>query len=1065
MKKAALTLSTAWLILITGAAAFETSLPLVTHADWATATASPSIRTLGVMSTDDLDTLPAVTLEDALDAPELVWENDPIAPWQGVLRNPPSDDVVISPPLAMNQRSTLATTVTGPGVFSFRAIVYQGSGGVMFRVGNQFGYFAAFEENDRFTIPILGSTPVHIEWTVGGSGYDSWSATRLLLNEVKWLPHSISQLAEALDTPTAVTWSTYPQRPFTGRPHPQAKNGTAAYIALKPGEESWLEATVDGPGRFDFWLREGAGGPLPGYGGPWNYWSLTIDGVRAEISGTQWPEQWITAAGSHRIRLTFRHPLGTGAEWITGAVDDVTWLPLTPISLAQASGLTQQFWQTSTGQPAQGFNEAGRAAGPAIVMNPARWQTSWTQTLVSGPCELSWDSELLLQSGDSTARLEVNGAIITALERHDWQRMRLSLPRGIHAVRWVYERAPRREYDRQDEATLFSQVWKISGMRLQQGVSSLAQAVDEDSLHALEIGDAGGQRVVAGLTDYWESGLGASLYFFDPKQTGKMTVSYLQGGPGWSQQSESQTAVPPPATSGTWVTHASILKPGRHSKWTFDPGVPIPGTITLPKLDSLKLKVGSAVGLAASMESLEPVTSSQWLGITDRRAPVGRDYAWSLLNRNYSAASASMTLVGPATVSYRWKKQGPGKLLLRLNGAVLPVPPPGEEWTKVEFTIGSGSHSLSWSHTLGTLPPPFQFPYYYTSLGSPPSEAWLDGMLVQLTTPTSLTAAGTVDGSPLLSSSTTGPLSVPWQPTFYRDADGTWTGGLRSAGGGVKLDAEVSGPAVLEFSGRCFQGDGVSSARRTPRSVVIINYPGGDFWRTIGHRLIVEIDGVIRLQLDADTSEAWSSHSVHIPKGLHTISFSLMAIRSSWFGDSLQHTTDMDMQAWVADLNLISPSEHYAKWALRQRVAESPLNKDGDDADADGSSNFMEYSFSTNPFNAASRPFPLTIEMGKAITRSIIQNSLENLTDGVITVTSSIYPYLKVPYLPPHVSGVIESSEDLISWQIEPDEVLRYPPLSSGFVGSLIPESTSTYYTRGITIDTPKRYYRLAIQK
>ncbi|MFM2199023.1 MAG: hypothetical protein RLZZ505_2455 [Verrucomicrobiota bacterium] len=994
---------------------------------------------------------PIVSVTDALDASGVVWENDPVLPWVGTLRSPPADDLVVSPAVALDQSTTLATTLTGPGEFSFDWSYLHGSGDVELWVAGRQIHYPIYNSDTRVTIPLLDSTPTRIEWIVRDNQGSSSPSSRLLLDHVVWNPHPLTALAEALDTSEAVAWSTHAQLPFTGRPHPDAKNGTAAYIALKPGEESWLEATVNGPGRFDFWLRDAAGVTLPGY--LWNYWSLSIDGVPVEISGHEWPQQWITGDGPHRIRLTFRHHTESGVEWITGAVDDVTWIPITQKSLAAASGLKSHLWHTGSRSPARGFSSSGRADDSAVVLNPLRGETSWAQTYVLGPCELSWDSALNRYIGDSTAQLIVNGARVTDFENHAWQRMRLSLPIGIHTVRWALKRNPATENDIPQQATKFSQVWQIGGMRLEKGLSPLALATDRASLYALETGDAGGRCVKQGAEDFWEPGLHTSLYFFHPSQTGKLTAKYQSAGAdgqGWLQRDETQPDSFLASSGSNWLWHKSVLHPGGFSKWTFDPrGIPA-AEVVYPRLDSLGFRTGLGVGLAEAIESPRQVISDSWIGRAHRNAPVGEDFAWSLLNRANSAASGKVILTGPAKVSYLWKIHGEGSLTLYLDGAQLPVPPPTDEWTKVEFSIATGKHTLEWSHVLG-FPPPAAASTLYAS------EACLDGLTLLSTPPVNLTAAGTWNGNPVLTSNTISPDFLPWLPAAYREANGSWTEAVRVVSGGRKLQTIVRGPAVIEFRARCFQRYLANSSQRVSSSSVVVIGPG---WDTVtkGHLLAVAVDNIDQIRVE-NSSGAWTSYALHVPAGIHQVTFRLMAVRSGSFSTFLEDATQPEIQAWVDDLQIQSSAKHYAQWATNQSLAITQSGK-ADDTDKDGISNFMEYAFGSDPRDSSSRPPDLAVVMHGP--RFLTTYPSTNPQQTFISA-NNFYLFLKIPYLPAHVSGVIESSEDMVNWSIEPTVILRYPPYPNSLLFTGTPVNTSSHHFQRIDESLPNRFYRIAI--
>ena len=988
----------------------------------------------------------AVTLGEALGAPDLDWINDPAHPWTGVAGPGLEGSMALSPPLVYGESAHIRTVVTGPGKISFRwKDLGAGRGNGEFWIDGQRRNESRWQDDNLVEFQLPGYLPVTLEWSITAWEWAEQPNEWVGVRDVSWDPSPAYPLGEALDAPAMVTWKTSPGIPFIGRDNEGAVNGTAAYVALKPGEESWLEATVNGPGLFDFWLRDAAGMHLPEY--LWNYWSLTIDGKPVAIGGTSWPAQWITGNGAHRIRLTFRHPAESGLEWIACAVDAVSWIPLTKTTLAKASGLNRNLWWTGNQNQAEGFTSIGRNGGPAVLLRAPAGKTCWVATMVTGPCELSWDSALGENGWADRPlySLEIDGVKTVPFDSHSWQRMRLTLPKGVHLVRWTCETpVPAEVSPPLVSPVAFDAVWRIGAVCVVRGITPLAQALDAPALFALESGDQGGCLVNAGPDDAWQPGPQTSLWFFDLTKTGKLTVRW--GRPdapcyGWTQQNAGWYQQQLWSDQPGWHDHISALYPGGFSRWTYAPEEGWDTPANPPLLLSLTFDARSAKTLENAIESPRALAPNGWFGISDRLARTGNDCAWSLLSRPGESHPVTLTLTGPARLSCWWKRTGPGTLRMSLDGGILPVPEPGAVWSKIEFAINPGTHVIEWTHTADAQ-----------TGDSTPGEAWLDGLQISRSTARSMAQAAALDPGLVLTSTSDTPEHLPWQPVSYREKDGTWAESVRAVSGSRLLRAMVTGPMVLEFRGRCFTGYPVTPQPhvRTSSSVnsVIVIGGGGMDPVPIGHFLAVEVGGNEELRIDANAMGAWQDGAVRVPEGQHEVTFRLMTrYRLSWW-ETITDSSISDLQGWVDDVRLISPSNRYAAWARAKNLPQ-PLAGPTADADGDGVSNFMEYTFGTDPLDRTSCPPPLKIAWSASRARAP-SNSL-----------------LQIPYLPSPASGTLQSSPDLIHWVTEPTPLLRYQPLASWWWvdinGNPSSYDTSSYHTITLPADIPQRFYRISI--
>lgn len=959
-----------------------------------------------------------VDLTEALDDPYLIWHSGPELPWAGTSREA-GDDFAVSPQLAAGEESRLATSVYGPGRIVFNWYTYGGGSGDSIRfLINGVPRDLVFVSPDQVSIEIPEPGPALLEWVA--SSLDG-TTLRIHLDQVLWTPYSPDRLNEALDSLPDVRWTTSAATPFTFNLDPGAHSGSSAGAAVPLGGEAWLEATVNGPGSFDFWLRPLADHEVPS--NPWDFWSLSVDGVPVVISGTSWNEQWITGSGPHKIRLTLRNPQGSGLDFAGGAVDLVTWNPAPTLPLTQAAGLPKQKWKTDSRNPAAGFSNGGRDGAPALLMRTLHNRSSWVQTVVKGPCLLSWDSHLRFNSdaGDSQVSLFVNGSRVLRLSEHEWQRMRLTLPAGSHTLRWVTE-----PWDEEQpppvagDPLAFDAVWRLSGMTLVKGIGPLSDALDAPGIFALEIGDEGGSLVMEGGQDVWEIGTHAELYFFSPAKTGPLSLRW--GRPdvpsgGLVQSDHEGSSETYSNSEAGWTEAIAMLAPGTHSRWTYDPE----SGETPPYLDGALTPDLKARTLAQAIEAKASVTGNGWLGFDSPQAKVGKDLAWSLLKYTNQQNFALTTLKGPARVSFWWKKSAAGHLSLSVDGSVLPLPAPTGEWSQVEFDINAGEHALAWSHSIG-------------SYESHP-QAWIDGLKSRKIPATSLAQAAAPSGDLELSSDMISG-QIPWHPVALLDSDGRWTRAARVASGRKTLSTTITGPAMLKLSARCFD-DFASTGTNSASNRVIITIPGDRVTRMSQH-LSILVAGEEKARVDASTDGTWQELSVRIPEGAHEVSFRLMEVNRSFFSESVADSTNTGLQGWVTALQVESPENHHAAWGASHGL---PAGSGELDPDGDGSSNRMEYLFGTDPLSAASMPPALQI-----LPNPWVRNDPRLL--------------LRIPFLPAHSTGILEMSRDLSHWEVSPETLRAYPRGSSFFFA---PIDTPTH--QGIELPAEdRRYYRLRFE-
>lgn len=983
---------------------------------------------------DDLQFIPSITtsLGEALDSPALTWTNDTDRPWTGLELNPdhPGDDLALSPSLTNGDSSRFTTVVNGPGKISFKWVKPEpGSVTGQFLIDGVLKHetrWSGTGETVEFSVPITGCT---LEWVANSDAWRSQPDGQIGVDQVVWTPSPVVPLDQALDAPSSVRWTTSTELPFTGHPDSGAVGESSAYTAVQAGKESWLEATVNGPGQFDFFLR-GAEGSDFSYN-PWRYWSVSVDGKPVSIWGNVWPPLWITGDGPHVIRLTLRLPEDEGQPWIAGAVDHVSWLPLKQASLTEASGLLTSRWTMDQRGSAEGFKDASPIGGPCLVMRAVADRERWLETRIMGPCSLSWKSSLVTSNPNQRplVSIVIDGGSKLPIDEHFWQTSVLSLPAGAHTIRWEIKPSPWEDPPSGPDAPFaFGSVLRIGEMAITRGLSPLAATVGFPGLYALETAAEPGGPVNAAGGRVWKFGPHSTLFIFQPKLVGALTTRWRTAGtPSGYFRHEDQDYNLQSLNSddGSWKELITAAGPGSYSRLTYSASVP-GSTDNRPELGGMTFSGSKAVSLNLALDTNARFDADNWVGRVDRQAKSGGDAAWSLLTKTRSRHSMLGVIQGPARVTAWWRKTGSGSLGLKLDGAYLPLPATGGSWTPIEFVINAGQHYVQWVHDSDDVNP-----------GSPLGEAWVDKVTVTRATAPDLVKAATLAGTGLsFTNQPDGQAPAAWHPASYREADGTWTEAIRCQSGATTLSTQVTGPAVIRFRSRCFRGNPVPEAT-TARSVIVV-IGGGNDPQPVGDFLSVEVDGAPKLRVASVPSTGWNEEGLQVPAGTHTVTFQLKTLYSNFFGESIGTETAADLQGWIDHLRIVTPQAHFAEWATRFGLSGNNAT-DTADADHDGTSNALEYAFGTDPANPLAKPPAVRLlnEPGRF--------SLQG-------------PLLELPYISPHVSGVLESSEDLSHWEIHPSPLLRFPPLRSSF-------STQRYdnftYTVPYDSSAGRKFYRV----
>lgn len=964
-----------------------------------------------------------IPLGEAVGAPGLPWESDTEPAWQGLLLGERLGKAAMSPVLAAGGTAGIRTRVTGPGRLTY-TVRSMGLQEPLFNL-----MMAGAERNHGMTlargtyrIEIPHSWEIPVEW-ISFHSPDRSELDRPVLGDVIWEPLEERPLAESLDSPPDVSWTTSPEKPFTGRVHDHSYNGSGAFISLARGEETWLEATVSGPGYFDFWVREFFGVDLR-YD-LWDHFTLTVDGKKVEMADIQWPAILVEGRGTHRIRLTAKNPHGSRFEALAFVVDQVTWESIDYTTFPIGSGLADSSWTSGGGATA--YQQTGRDGSPGIAIPSETSGDHWVETEFTGPCEVSWESKIDdLYSGDASHyRIVVGDGPGIDFGFHAWTTMRLTLPEGSHKVRWIV--APTGEPH--PLPRLFDPVWAISGFRVKTGLSPLATAVEAPELYALEEGDAGGFPVPIAGGEAWQPGPYARLRLFQPGAEGIATIlaGHPSSPPGTWWISSPSVFVAVDSDSPGWREVETPILPGSTPVLSFEPITP---EITAPLWDRISLRVGPPEPLAEALDTDLGVTATAWFGAKADHAPVDGDAAWSHLSDSSSVSRLTATVHGPANLTWWWKNEGQGELQLLLDGDLLPMTVPARTWELASVYLGPGEHVVTWRHR-GLI----------SVSAAAPAEAWLDGVSVESADEPDHRSTYTSEamiGSPE-------DPSPAWPAGGIRNSGQEWIHGIRSKGGEAPFETTVTGPGLLVCRGSSFH-DRPGNSAIAPSSVIVVT-PGLPSPEILSTFLSIGIDGVEQGRILSGIPGEWQEAVIRIPEGTHTLSFRLRKRSRSFLGVFASDSTDPLHHAWIDDLDMISHADHFATWTAAN-VLDADWSDPGADPDGDGASNGMEYAFGTSPTDPASRPPGLEIVRATSFRPSD---------------SDLVSRYLRVPFLPAHSEGEVEWSDDLLDWHPLGAEIPRFPPgLSLIDPGDRIPH-TDTHFALPLESGGATRFYRLRI--
>jgi hypothetical protein len=556
-----------------------------------------------------------VSFAGAMNHPGLTWTLDAELPWSGVRSSSEAPPVVVSPPLNEYEEAQFSTVVQGPGTIILRW-KFNGTGhGNISLDADDGNNIASGESAGVIGMPITASGPVEVRFKVQINDLFTWAE----ISDFQWVPFDENSLGLALDAGEAVAWETGEDYPLTAYPNPNAVGYSAAKVDLPPGASTWLEATVDGPGLFDFWLLDifGSGNTAADV-----EWELFIDGVKSHYQPDQstWPEQWVFGEGEHRIRLKFSNPADSGRTLSIG-VDNVSWTPL----VAQAV----EGWSTNVPDGVRAFISGGRGDEPQVVLPLQSGEAVWVEKSVTGPGLITW-SERAIYGGHamSSRKITVDGICELPLQvPYEWETYRLYIPEGVHTVRWISEPFADEGEPYPNRA---DSAWQISGLTFTAGVPQMMEAIDDDANVWLAVGDEPGSLAAEDAQlqggDAWVLGKETSLYLCNVGDSGLIGRGKVFGFIDWEFPLQ-------------WSERKSWVGPGEVVKWTETVEWSVFDVEDPPRIvDGFSSERIPFTPLNEALDTDCEIENEGWIGLLHgENSSDGVDAAWSQVTTGYES--------------------------------------------------------------------------------------------------------------------------------------------------------------------------------------------------------------------------------------------------------------------------------------------------------------------------------------------------------------------------------------------------------------------------------------------
>lgn len=200
-----------------------------------------------------------LNLAEAVDATQLTWTTGGNAPWlPQILMTHDGEDAARSGAISHSQQSWFETTLTGPVTLSFWVKVSSEPSNDRFSLyvngSERSAYRLSGEVDWQFKCLDLpaGTFTVRFRFNRNSSGNGGQNSA--WVDQITLSP--LVALAEAVDGPTGLSWTTGGSLPWVGQTqtsHDGVDAGRSGLITHS--QESWAQTTVTGPGTLSFWWK------------------------------------------------------------------------------------------------------------------------------------------------------------------------------------------------------------------------------------------------------------------------------------------------------------------------------------------------------------------------------------------------------------------------------------------------------------------------------------------------------------------------------------------------------------------------------------------------------------------------------------------------------------------------------------------------------------------------------------------------------------------------------------------------------------------------------------------
>lgn len=441
-----------------------------------------------------------ISLSTALDGSGLTWTTSGNANWYGQAATTHDNvDAAKSGIITHSQSSSLQTTVTGPGTFTF-----------WWAVSSEANYdFLTFYVDDVAQVSISGTTITWAQQSVAlGSGTHvlRWTYSKDIsvssgldagfVDQAVWTPNTQTYAITLSASPAAggtvtgggsktvgstctvtatpasgyafTSWNEGATVVGTSPSYSFVVNGARTLTAMFKSTASLPDFVVESI-TFDPTAAAAGGtmtsvitikniGAVAGTVGYVDVWLDRTDAPPAGSDGDAWAEVGELAAGAtYTLDHTFTVPPGAGTKTYLVFVDSydetdegnesnnqltATYTALTPIPLEVALDNENLVFMTDgtnywIGQTGTSHDGVDAAQSGGIYDG----QTSTLQTVVTGPGTLSFWWKVSSEENFDFLRFSINGSEQAFISGDsDWAQKTYSIAAGQHVLRWVYEK-------------------------------------------------------------------------------------------------------------------------------------------------------------------------------------------------------------------------------------------------------------------------------------------------------------------------------------------------------------------------------------------------------------------------------------------------------------------------------------------------------------------------------------------------------------------------------------------------------------------------------------------------